>query len=59
MGSSLSDKKLHAILDKLNPEMRSQEEIDGKKRIREFYAMTPEDADSILRAMWRFNMFLN
>ena len=42
--SALSDKKLHTILDKLNPELRSMEEIDGKKRIREFYAMTPEDA---------------
>ena len=42
--SALSDKKLHSILDKLDPELRSKEEIDGKKRVREFYAMTPEDA---------------
>ena len=41
--SALSDKKLHSILDKLNPELRSTEEVDGKRRIREFYAMTPED----------------
>ena len=38
--SNLSDKKIHSILDKLNPELRSTEEINGKKRIREFYAMT-------------------
>ena len=37
--SELSDKKLHSILDKLNPELRSTEEINGKKRVREFYAM--------------------
>ena len=32
--SALSDKKLHSILDKLNPELRSTEEINGKKRVR-------------------------
>ena len=41
--SELSDKKLHSILDKLNPELLSTEEINGKKRVREFYAMTPAD----------------
>ncbi len=55
--SALSDKKLHTILDKLNPELRSQEEIDGKKRIREFYAMTPEDAYSILEAIAEINNY--
>ena len=49
--SKLSDKKLHSILDKLNPDLRSTEEIDGKKRMREFYAMSPEDAYSILEAI--------
>ena len=53
--STLSDKKLHSILDKLNPDLRSTEEIDGKKRIREFYAMTPEDAYSILEAIAEIN----
>lgn len=55
--SALSDKKLHTILDKLNPELRSQEEIDGKKRIREFYAMTPEDAYAILEAIAEINNY--
>lgn len=55
--SALSDKKLHAILDKLNPNLRSMEEIDGKKRIREFYAMTPEDAYSILEAIAEINNY--
>ena len=53
--SALSDKKLHTILDKLNPELRSMEEIDGKKRIREFYAITPEDSYAILEAIAEIN----
>jgi hypothetical protein len=55
--SALSDKKLHSILDKLNPELRSMEEVDGKRRICEFYAMTPEDAYSILEAIAEINNF--
>ena len=53
--SALSDKKLHSILDKLNPELRSREEVDGKRRIREFYAMAPEDAYAILEAIAEIN----
>ena len=53
--SALSDKKLHSILDTLNPELRSREEINGKIRVREFYAMTPEDAYSILEAIAEIN----
>ena len=37
--SALSDIKLHSILDKLNPELRSTEEVDGKRRIREFFGV--------------------
>lgn len=55
--SALSDKKLHAILDKLNPDLRSIEEVDGKKRVREFYAMTPEDAYAILEAIAEINNY--
>ena len=55
--SELSDKKLHSILDKLNPDLRSTEEINGKKRVREFYAMTPEDAYAILEAIAEINGF--
>ncbi|MBR6050571.1 MAG: GIY-YIG nuclease family protein [Clostridia bacterium] len=53
--SALSDKKIHSILDKLNPELRSTEEINGKRRVREFYAMTPEDAYAILEAIAEIN----
>lgn len=55
--SALSDKKLHSILDKLDPELRSTEEVDGKRRIREFYAMSPEDAYSILEAIAEINNY--
>ena len=55
VASELSDKKVHAILDKLNPDLRSKERINGKERIKEFYAMTPEDAYSILEAIAEIN----
>ena len=47
----LTDLKLHALIDQLNPNLRSIDEVDGKKRVREFYAMTPEEAFSLLQAM--------
>ena len=53
--SALSDKKLHSILDKLDPELRSSEEYEGKRRVREFFAMTPEDAYAILEAIAEIN----
>ncbi len=53
--SALSDKKLHSILDKLNPDLRTREEVNGRSRIREFYAMTPEDAYAILEAIAEIN----
>ncbi len=49
--SRLSDLKLHAIIDKLNPELRSIEDFNGQKRVREFYAMKPEEAYDLLAAM--------
>ena len=49
--SRLSDKKIHAIIDKLNPKLRSIESFNGQKRVREFYAMPPEDAYDILMAI--------
>ena len=49
--TTLSDKKVHGIIDQLNPHLRSIETFNGKKRVREFYAMTPEEAFSLLQAM--------
>lgn len=51
VNSRLSDMKIHAIIDKLNPNLRSIETFAGKKRVREFYAMSPEDAYCILEAI--------
>ena len=49
--SRLSDLKIHSIIDKLNPNLRSIDNFNGQKRVREFYAMSPEDAYSILEAI--------
>ena len=49
--TTLSDKKVHGIIDQLNPHLRSIETFNGKKRVREFYAMSPEDAYALLQAM--------
>lgn len=51
VNSRLSDLKIHSIIDKLNPNLRAIENFDGKKRVREFYAMSPDDAYSILEAI--------
>lgn len=51
VNSRLSDLKIHSIIDKLNPNLRSIENFNGKQRVREFYAMSPEDAFSILEAI--------
>lgn len=49
--SRLSDKKIHSIIDRINPELRAIDNFNGQKRVREFYAMTPEDAYGILEAI--------
>lgn len=51
VNSRLSDMKIHKIIDKLNPNLRSIETFAGKKRVREFYAMSHDDAYSILEAI--------
>lgn len=48
---SLVDKKLHTLLDTLNPELRSVDTFDGKERVREFYAMSAEEAFSLLECI--------
>lgn len=47
----LSDKKVHEMIDRINPELRAIETFDGKKRIREFYNITAEDAYEILHSI--------
>ncbi len=52
----LTDKEVHKIIDALNPDLRAIEEIYGKKRTREFYAMSAEDAyklfECIAKVSW-------
>lgn len=47
----LTDVKVHSIIDKLNPKLRSVDYVNGKKRVKEFYAMEPSDAYDILEAI--------
>lgn len=47
----LTDMKIHDIIDRLNPNLRAIDTVEGKKRVREFYAMTAEDAYSLFEAM--------
>ena len=46
--SALTDKELHKLIDRLNPDLRSIETFDGRERVKEFYAMSAEDAYSLL-----------
>lgn len=44
----LQDKDLHNLIDNLNKDLRAIETFNGKLRKREFFAMSPETAYSIL-----------
>jgi len=47
----LSDLRVHDIIDQLNPTLRCQEEINGRTRFREFFAMRAETAYRIFEAI--------
>ena len=51
----LSDIQIHNIIDSLNPNLRSIETFEGKKRVREFYAMSKEDAYKLLEGIAKIN----
>lgn len=51
----LTDMKLHSMIDKLNPTLRSVEEFNGKTRKREFYQMSAHQAYSILETIAEIN----
>ena len=55
VSSRLSDKKVHSIIDRLNPTLRSVDNLNGQRRVREFYEMKPEEAYSILEAIAEIN----
>ena len=44
----LKDKDVHALIDRINSELRAIETFDGKPRVREFYNISAEDAYEIL-----------
>ena len=48
---ALTDKELHKLIDTLNPDLRSVETFDGKARVKEFYAMSAEDAYGLLECI--------
>lgn len=47
----LKDLRVHEMIDRINPNLRSIETVDGKKRVREFYIMPPEDAYLIFKTI--------
>lgn len=47
----LDDLKLHKMIDQINPNLRSIDNVGGKQRVREFYAMTPETAYGIFETI--------
>ena len=55
VASRLTDVKLHALIDNLNPNLRSIEDFNGRKRVREFYAMEAHTAYSILETVAELN----
>lgn len=55
VSARLTDKKVHEIIDNLNPGLRSIDDVDGKKRVREFYAMDAEEAYLLLKSISEVN----
>lgn len=49
--SDLTDKELHKLIDRLNPDLRTIETFDGKERVKEFFAMSPEDSYALLESI--------
>lgn len=44
----LADKNIHKLIDKFKPELRAKENVNGKMRVREFFAMSAMEAVEIL-----------
>ena len=51
VNSELTDKELHKLIDSLNPDLRTIDNFDGRERVKEFYAMSKEDAYSLLESI--------
>jgi hypothetical protein len=48
---ALTDRELHKLIDTLNPDLRTIDNFDGKERVKEFFAMSPEDAYGLLECI--------
>lgn len=48
VASRLADKNVHKLIDSFKPELRAKENVNGKIRIREFFAMSAQEAVEIL-----------
>lgn len=44
----LADKGVHALIDKFKPELRAKDNVNGKIRVREFFAISPQEAFELL-----------
>ena len=49
--SALTDKELHKLIDTLIPGLRTIETFNGKERVKEFYAMSAEEAYRLLECV--------
>lgn len=47
----LEDKKVHKLIDTINPELRSVENVNGKIRKREFFQMSKEQAYTLFECI--------
>ena len=48
MASRLADKHIHRLIDTFKPELHAKENVNGKLRIREFFAMPADEAVKLL-----------
>lgn len=51
VNNRLSDLQIHKIIDTINHNLRTIETFQGRKRVREFYAMSAENAYKIFEAI--------
>ena len=51
VANRLADKNIHKIIDTFKPELRAKESINGKTRVREFFAMSAKDAVDLLETI--------
>ena len=65
VASRLADKNVHKLIDKFKPELRAKENVNGKMRIREFFAMSAKEAKGTnglsslyLWLYWKLNLFV-